>query len=316
MFVLIEWMKGRRPSSLPSIWISASLALAPAAGHACACGCGVFDVGTASMFPHNAGGMVFVEYDFMDQNRNWSGTSRAPAADNPDKRIRTDFLSLGAQYEFNRSWGLSVDLPVWRRTFQTADGGNVDSFTHGALGDIRIKGLYTGFSDDMSSGLSFGVKLPTGDSTYTNFDPDTEIGTGSTDVLAGGYHLGNLGADGEYRYFTQAQWDLPVAHKAVYRPGAEMDATVGAYYEGWHLAPWLKLAPVLQVNASYRGHDGGGRGDPSNSGYERLLIAPGVQLNADRFSVYADVGLPVYVNSSGNQLVAAAFYRMNLSYRF
>ncbi len=290
--------------------------LAPAAVCACACGCGVFDVGTASMFPHNAGGMVFVETDFMDQNENWSGTVRAPAADNADKRIRTGFMNLGVQYEFNRAWGVSVELPYWQRRFQTSDGANVDSFTHGAPGDIRIKGLYTGFSDDMSSGLSFGVKLPSGDSSYANFDPDTEIGTGSTDVLVGGYRLGNLSADGRYRYFAQAQGDLPVAHKSVYRPGAEVDATAGAYFEGWHVLPSWKLAPVLQVNASYRGHDGGWRGDPANSGYERLLVTPGVQLNADLFSVYADVGFPVYVNSSGNQLVATAFYRLNLSYRF
>ncbi len=42
----------------------------------------------------------------------------------------------------------------------------------------------------MSSGLSLGVKLPTGDWTYPNFDRDTSIGTGTTDLLLGGYHLG------------------------------------------------------------------------------------------------------------------------------
>ncbi len=305
-----------RAACIARIGLLWMFALAPTAGHACACGCGVFDIGTASMFPHNAGGMVFVEYDVLDQNGNWSGTSRAPAADNADKRIRTSFMNLGVQYEFNRAWGVSVELPYWQRRFQTGDGGTVASFTHGAPGDIRIKGLYTGFSDDMSSGISFGVKLPSGDSSYAHFDPDTELGTGSTDALVGGYHLGNLSADGRYRYFAQAQWDLPVANKAVYRPGAEADATAGAYFEGWDVLPSWKLAPVLQVNASYRGHDGGGRGDPANSGYERLLVTPGVQLNADQFSVYVDVGIPVYVNSSGNQLVAAAFYRLNLSHRF
>ena len=41
--------------------------------------------------------------------------------------------------------------------------------------------MYTGFSKDMSKGLIFGVKLPTGDYTAANFDRDTQIGTGSTD---------------------------------------------------------------------------------------------------------------------------------------
>jgi len=53
--------------------------LTPEMVHACACGCGVFDVGTSSMFPGNGNGMVFLQYDYQDQNRNWSGTSRAPA---------------------------------------------------------------------------------------------------------------------------------------------------------------------------------------------------------------------------------------------
>ena len=39
----------------------------------------------------------------------------------------------------------------------------------------------------MSTGLIFGVKLPTGDWKFAGFDRDTEIGSGSTDVLVGGY---------------------------------------------------------------------------------------------------------------------------------
>ncbi len=42
----------------------------------CACGCDIFDVGTSSMFPNHAGWMVFIDYDFQDQNQNWSGTRR------------------------------------------------------------------------------------------------------------------------------------------------------------------------------------------------------------------------------------------------
>ncbi len=306
-------------SALPGVGVALAvlLGLAPAASYACACGCGVFDVGTASMFARNAGAMAFVEYDYMDQNKNWSGTSQAPADNNSDKRIRTSFTKVGLQYEFNRSWGMAVELPYWRRYFRTTDdSGNIVDFTHGALGDIRITGIYTGFSGDMSTGITFGVKLATGDSRYANFDPDTEIGTGSSDLLVGGYHLGNLSADGEFRYFAQAQWDKPIEHKASYRPGAEADAAVGAYYGGWNLSPAVKVAPVLSMNASYRGHDGGTLGHPGDSGYERLLVTPGVQVNVDQLSVYVDVGFPVYVNSSGNQLVASQFYRINLSYRF
>jgi hypothetical protein len=305
------------PFRLAAWAMISAIALAPAAGFACACGCGVFDVGTAAMFPSHAGLMTYLEYDLMDQNKNWSGTSRAPADDNPDKRIRTSFMNVGLRYQLDRSWGVSLELPYWRRYFQTTDdSGNVVGFTHGGLGDIRIKGAYTGLSEDMSSGVTFGLKLPTGDSTYGNFDPDTEIGSGSTDTLLGIYHLGNIASSSRWRYFAQAEWDEPVGHKAVYRPGKEVIATAGAYFEGWNVTPSVRVAPVVALNASYRGHDGGELGHPGDSGYTRLLINPGVEVDVKQVSVFVDVGLPLVVNSSGNQLVSSRFWRMNMSYHF
>ena len=79
--------------------------LAPGMVHACACGCGVFDVATSSMFPNGQGGMAFLQYDYQDQNRNWSGNSKAPAANNDDKEIETHFITLGVQYMFNDQLG-------------------------------------------------------------------------------------------------------------------------------------------------------------------------------------------------------------------
>lgn len=294
------------------------LGLLPAASLACACGCGVFDVGTASMFPRHTGAMGYLEYDYMDQNKNWSGTSRTPADNNDDKRIRTSFMNVGLQYQFNRDWGVSVELPYWHRYFQTVDedSGEIVDFTHGAVGDVRIKGRYTGFSPDMSTGITFGVKLPTGETNYPGFDPDTSIGSGSTDLLLGAYHQGNLTADNQWRYFVQAQLQEVVSHKSNYRPGSEVVATAGAYYEGWQLSPNVKIAPVLQLNATYRGHDGGPDGHPGDSGYTRVMLAPGVQVDVSRVSVFLDVGLPVRTNVSGNQLVSSQFWRMNVSVHF
>ncbi len=50
----------------------------PGVAAACACGCNIFEVGGDPLLPSQAGGTAFVEYDFMDQNRNWSGTAQAP----------------------------------------------------------------------------------------------------------------------------------------------------------------------------------------------------------------------------------------------
>src|ERR1051325_7571626 len=112
-------------------------------------------------------------------------TSSAPAAANEDKNIRTDFYTAGLQYMFDRDWGISVAVPYTDRLFITEDGGTLDAFHHQALGDVRLMGMYTGFSDDMSTGLTFGLKLATGDYTFPGFDRDTAIGTGTTDVIVG-----------------------------------------------------------------------------------------------------------------------------------
>ena len=283
----------------------------------CACGCGVFDVGTGAMFPDGSGGMLFAEADFMDQNKNWSGTSQAPADNNSDKEIKTQFYTVGAQYMFNRSWGIQVDVPYWNRNFTTTDdSGNIVSFQHSAIGDIRLRGLYTGFSPDMSTGLTFGVKLPTGDSTYANFDPDTEIGTGSTDLLLGAYHLGKISSNGAWNYFVRAQWQEPVQTKDSYRPGAEAIGVAGAYYSGWAAGATSKVTPLLQVTGAYRDHDGGTLGDPYNSGYTRLIVQPGVEVDFERVHVYVEAGFAVYNNMTGNQLVAKQLYKINLSYGF
>ena len=55
--------------------------------------------------------------------------------------------------------------------------------------------MYTGFSKDLSTGLIFGLKFPSGDYTAPGFDPDDQIGSGSTDLILGGFHKGLLTGD-------------------------------------------------------------------------------------------------------------------------
>src|ERR1700689_2959372 len=122
---------------------------------------------------------------------------------------------------FNRSWGISGELPYTSRFFKTTENdGTVAGFDHSAVGDIRIRGVYSGFSPDMSTGITFGLRLPTGDYTYPNFDPDTEIGSGSTDFLLGGYHVGEIPGS-NWDWFLSGEGDQPMLHYAGYLPGTE-----------------------------------------------------------------------------------------------
>ncbi len=284
---------------------------------ACACGCGVFSVGTSALLPNGAGDTAFLEYDYMNQSRNWSGTSSAPAANNDDKDIRTDFYTVGLQHMFNRDWELTAEIPYWQRLFVTTlDDGSIGGFHHDALGDIRLIGMYTGFSDDLSTGVFFGLKLPTGDYTYPNLDRDTSIGSGSTDTIIGGYHEGNLDAANLWTWFAQGQWQRAFKSRDGYRPGNELDAAAGVYYGGWGVGSKGTLAPVLQLLVSDRWQDSGPQASIASSGYQRLLVAPGLEFDTGKLRLYADIEVPVYQNVNGNQLVAPRLYKFIVAYSF
>ena len=301
--------------------------LAPGVVHACACGCGVFDVATSSMLPNGPGGMAYLQYDFQDQDRNWNGSSQAPSVNNPDKQIETDFITAGLQYMFNSNWGLQLEVPFDYRTFKTVTanpnapnpGVSTASVNWGALGDIRLEGIYTGFLPDQSVGVTFGLKVPTGDWTYNNaygdVDRDSEIGTGSTDILLGGFYRGNITKDEKWDWFAQGLLDVPVLIQAGYRPGVELDTAAGIDYKGFSLGR-MRISPVAQVIFSERTSDGGSNANPDNSGYQRILLSPGIEFHIHPVKIYADVELPVYQNFTGDQLAASVLYKVSASWMF
>jgi len=303
------------------------IALAPARAWACACGCGVFEVGTPSLFPHEAGGTVWLEYDFQNQYLNWRATQIASAEANGDKMIRTHFFTLGAQYMFNHDWGVMAELPYWFRYFKsTSDSGQIYGTNFNSIGDIRLEGMYTGLSEDMSTGLLGGVKVPSGWWTHSTADRDTQIGTGSTDLLLGVYHLGafptRLGSlsltfrDRPFNWFGQANFDLPLWEQANYTPGREFDGAAGIYYDFGLVGPLKELAPMVSVLWSDRTRDEGQVSDPTDSGYTRLLIAPGAEIKFWGVRLYGDIELPFFQNMRGNQLTAPFMLKTIVSYDF
>jgi len=291
------------------------LALMPAASFACACGCGVFEVATGAMSSTAPGLSLLFEYDFMDQNKNWSGSSSAPASANDDKEIKTDFFTAGAQYVFDEDWSVRLQAPFWNRSFATDTGLGVATFRHSAFGDVRLTGVYSGLSDDGATDISFGVKLPTGDFHYAGFDRDTEIGTGSTDALIGLYHGGALSGDENWSWYTQLMWDKPLASQGGYTPGAEFDGAAGIAY-AITLGGDVQLTPLLQLIGSSRARDGGINADPPDTGYNRLLLSPGIEADFQRWKLYGDVEFPVYQDMNGNQLVAPLLFKFIASYSF
>jgi hypothetical protein len=202
-----------------------------------------------------------------------------------------------------------------------------------ALGDLELMAMYTGFSKDLSTGLGFGVKVPTGDWHGPNgplggaeFDRDSLPGTGSTDLILQAYHAGSLNAQNTLGYFVQSKFQFAVATQDQYRPGDESDSAVGVTYDLGSFGPITKVAPVLQFLNSYRARDAGANSDRPNSGYERILIDPGVSVRIKKVRLDMDVAIPIYQNmnaatkfdddDASGQLVAGTLLKFQATYDF
>jgi hypothetical protein len=311
--------------------------LAPAGAMACACGCGIFDAGITGITPQDSdsGLSVFARYSHMDQDQNREAGHAASPDDNSDKRIQTDFYTLGFNYVIHNKWMIMAELPVFKRDFTTTGAtanGNpvVETVPLTDLGDAMIRVEYTGFAPDMSTGLGVGIKLPTG--RYTSpidqyggypYDRDSLPGTGSTDLEVNGYHVGHIA--GAARWFVQAQYKFAVATRDGYRPGNEVDGGLGVTYD--LPAGSTILSPTVSLLGSIRAHDSGPEADPLNSGYQRLLFAPGLRVQVTRkLSVYGDVELPIaqYTNAASSvdiegtsgQLAARVAFKLQVNYGF
>ena len=300
-----------------------AIALTPGLDWACACGCGVFEVATPSLLPMGAGAMSWIEYDFMNQYINWHATTPASGFYNNDKKLATNFVTVGGQYMFNRSWGAMLEVPYWERNYRGAYNGNNDdvhSFDTNSIGDIRILGMWTGLQEDMSTGFLGGFKVPSGYWHYPPYDRDTQIGTGSTDLLIGGYKMGNIPLisveDRPFGYFAQGLYDIPFAYQDHYKPGREVDIGLGAYYNFGVVGPLTELAPLLSFLGSDRARDRGTNANPAGTGYDRVQIAPGIETTLKNVRIYADVELPIFRNMNGYQLTAPFATKLIVSYNF
>jgi hypothetical protein len=348
----------RSAAALTAFMMPVALALMAATGLtttaalACACGCSVFDVGGLDLpQEQDHGGRIFFEFWDGNQTQNYVGSSRAPLSLNSDKDIDTQWYNVGFSYNFNRDWGVMVRIPTVNRDLTTTTNlafpGSLNTFNSKSIGDIEIMGMYTGFFKDMSTGVIFGIKLPTGTFTAPGIDRDTQIGSGSTDLLLGGFHRGLLTGDNAWQYFGQVMWRQPFLYQAAadpqgffdgnpgvvqtYYPGAQIDGAVGILYNNWyHVLGFDKITPVGQVIVSHRNADSGTGSDPYNSGFDRVMLSPGIEFtkvldeaNNRVGKLYFDVEVPVYyranaANNAGTegQLVAPYLIRLVASYNF
>jgi hypothetical protein len=330
-----------KPANNPSpvrtpfrIAIAGALALLPLTAIndalACAaCGCTLSkDWGTQGIST-TPGFSADLSYDYTNQNQQRYGSSSASAAqinalwqagqeieDYTVTRTTTAALNYTSD-----TWGANIQLPFVQRTHGTfGDNGASTSLTpdyssyasssDNAIGDARIIARYTGFSADKTTGIIAGIKLPTG-STNANFndgitplDRSLQIGTGSTDVILGGFLTGTME---KFGWFAQGTVQHAVASKTIagqdYIPGDAWTLNAGIRYAKFG----ARFTPMLQLNYIHRQPDSGAAATPADaltggagSGGTLVYLAPGALLRVGGgTSVYGFAQLPVYqyVNS-------------------
>lgn len=250
-----------------------------------------------------------LSYDYVDQNQLRSGSGKIsnialPNAQEVEHRTRTTFTTLIADYQ-GSGWGVNMQLPYIERYHTTYPQGTValDSSRSSSLGDMKILARYAGLSKDGTNGIFLGIKLPTGP-TNVNFrsgatlDASLQPSTGSTDVLFGGFHQGQIDKL-KMGWFLQGLIQHAISTRNEYRPGDTFTINAGIRYAKFG----GKVAPMLQVNYIRRISDSGANASPSITGGNLAYLSPGVSIRlGNGTNAYAFIQIPVYQYVQGIQL--------------
>jgi len=330
---------GQRPGR--RIWVGAAFALATLVNagpaHACAtCGCTLSKDWLGPQLGSVSGWAVGISYDLIDQNqmragRKDIGQAAAEAILNPpghpgnEVELQTLSRTSTVSADYNTAgWGVSVQIPFVNRYHTTLQDGTQAGYNfnkYDALGDARVL-VKVNLSDSLGIGLIAGVKLPTGitDELFDGpaggtVDPTLQPGTGSTDLLFGGYYSGGVDKLG---WFAQGLWQHAIASAAGFRPGDAITVNAGLRYADMGQA----VVPLLQVNYVRRNIDTGRLvnvefdGSPLTGG-DLIYLAPGVSARLGAgFSAYAYVQFPVYQDVNGVQLTAKEIYSVGVRKTF
>jgi len=329
------YQTNRQRYSIMKATIASALALAALAAssgaYACAaCGNTLSKDWETQGISGNQGFVADLSYDYLNQNQQRYGTSAAspalinrqltatPVGQEIEAYTKTQTLTASLIYN-DDAWGVGVQLPYVQRTHGTYGataplGSTYMVSSDNSIGDIRVTGRYTGLSEDRSTGIIVGIKLPTGNTSahfsdgVTPLDAGLQIGTGSTDLILGGY---TTGAIEHYGWFLQGTAQHAVATKKAlgnldYRPGDTYALNAGIRYAGFG----AKVSPMLQLNIIKRQADTGIFTVPLDpltgvpvSGGTLAYLAPGVSVRlGGGTSVYGFVQLPIYQNVNSLQI--------------
>lgn len=289
-----------------------------------------------------AGLNIDLRYAYARPDRLRAGSQRvAPAtASGSDDEIENGRtinrqLDLEADYAISDRWNVAIDVPlVMRDHLHTFDSSISGPFPQRArftsLGDVRVLGKYKVDSGNplAGGGLRFGLKFPTGSTGKTMNPPDpaaptvpyalersAQPGTGSTDIILGGYRFGSWAAS-QWGWFASGQLQSAITTRGGYRPGRQVQVDFG-----WNYALSQQAVGLLQLNLHHRSRDTGGNANPASGG-SSLNLSPGVSYAVSPQSrVYGFVQKAIFqrVNTDAagaGQLVAPWSVAVGVSHSF
>jgi hypothetical protein len=271
-----------------------------------------------------------LRYEFIDLDQPREGRSRISVGQVPrhhdEVETKNNNYVAGVDWNLAAQWGLTLAVPYVdrdHRHIHNHQGGQIpEAWSFRGVGDARVQARYA-FSrtapDGTSlstSGITFGVKLPTGKYDVANADGDLaertlQPGTGTTDALLGAFWHGAAPLEG-WSWFARAQAVVPANTRDGFKPGRQIQLDAGCRY-----ALGSSAGLMLQVNANARGRDSGANAEPEDSGQRAVFVSPGISWNVGRDAqVYAFVQVPVYQAVNGVQLTADWSALAGVSFRF
>jgi hypothetical protein len=294
------------------------------------CGCTLNSDWSSQGYTTRSGINLDLRYDYFDQSQLRSGTGSVardsialPAEREVQQKTINHNVALGIDYSPAREWGLNLQVPYFDRPHTTVVEGEtgVSESRSRGLGDIRVLGRYQGFAEDLSIGVQFGLKLPTGriGDTFRSgpvageiVDRGLQLGTGTTDLLLGVYTVRALGAN--LAYFGNLLWQQPLNSREQFKPGAGVNLTLGLRYTG--VLP-ARLSPQLQINVRAEGRESGANADVENSGATLAYLSPGVGFRlSDQLDGFAFLQVPIYQRVNGLQIEPKLLGSVGFRYRF
>jgi hypothetical protein len=285
---------------------------------------------------------IDLRYSYANANTLRSGTKKIAAAtpngsgqgEIENMRTINQMLNLDVDYAVDQKWNVALDLPLVMRdhthTFDATGSFFEQQAKFNTPGDVRVMGKYKFDSakHHAGSGMSFGIKLPTGAINKTMIPPapanpgtpyalerSSQPGTGSTDLLLGAYYHRDT-ENSPWGWFVSGQVQSALSTRDNYRPGDTLNLDIGAHYA---FAP--ALTGLLQLNTQFKNRDTGLNANPASGGHS-LNLSPGLSfVIAPKTNLYSFVQLALlqYVNSDSagaGQLTAPRLFAVGISHSY